>query len=108
MRSLDPNVRDTVRAFIRLIESEGIPVHEARIFGSRARGTETRDSDIDVCVVSPAFGKDRLEETGALLRLAARLRRSYPLEPIAFSLEDLDDPWSALAAEIRRDGIPVR
>lgn len=108
MRNLDPAVRDTVRAFVRLIESEGIPVREARVFGSRARGTATEQSDIDVCVVSLAFGKDPLEETGRLLRLAARLPRIYPLELVAFSSEGLNDPWSALAAEIRRDGIPVR
>ncbi len=109
MRNLDPDVRETVRAFVRLIEAAGIPVSEARVFGSRARGTAAEQSDIDICVVSPDFGNDRLEETGTLLRIAARLQhRTYPLEPVAFSPEDLDDPWSALAAEIRAHGIVIR
>ena len=108
MPILDADVANTVRALVRLAEAEGIPVREARVFGSRARGTATEQSDIDVCIVSSAFGENRVEETGTLLRLAARLPRSHPLELVAFSPEDLDDPWSALAREIRRDGITVR
>lgn len=108
MPKLDADVEETVRSFVRLIQATGIPVQEVRVFGSRARGAARANSDIDVCVISPTFGKDRLEETGMLLRVAARFPRRYPLEPVALSPADLNDPFSALAAEIRRDGILVQ
>lgn len=108
MPTLDANIEETIRSFVRLVEMNGIPVSDVRVFGSRARGSATRHSDIDVCIISPLFGKNRLEETGQLLRIASRLPRTLPLEPVALSTEDLKDPWSSLAEEIRRDGIPLK
>jgi predicted nucleotidyltransferase len=44
-----------VKEFIRLLSENGVPVAEAYLFGSAARGESTETSDIDVAVVSRAF-----------------------------------------------------
>ena len=70
-------------------------VRLALVFGSRARGTATPTSDVDVAV--GASGID-------LLGLAADLSRATGLEVDAVSLEDVGVP---LLARIVREGVLV-
>lgn len=107
MPEVDRQIRDITRSYEELLRSAGIPVQEIWLFGSRARGTAKPWSDVDLGIVSPAFGKNRTEELGQLLVLASRLHSPYPLEPIPFTPEDLNDRWSALAQQVRREGIRI-
>ena len=76
----------------RLVLAEaGIPVDKIILFGSYAKGTSKSWSDVDVCVVSPLFGKNGYDE---------RVR----LEPHPYNAKDLADPWDPLAYEIRTNG----
>ena len=43
--------RQIAQAFKRRLVGEGVPVREVRVYGSRARGTHHRDSDLDVFLV---------------------------------------------------------
>lgn len=107
MTEVDSRVQEIAHAYKELLRSAGIPVREIWLFGSRARGTAKPWSDLDLGIVSPVFGKNRTEELGQLLVLAARLRAPYPIEPIPFTPEDLDDQWSALSQQVRREGIRI-
>lgn len=84
----------------------GVPVQALILFGSVAKGTQRRWSDIDVAVVSRRFGRDAHAERVRLMRLGDPV--SARIEPHAFHPDDLKDRWSTLAAEIRRYGIPVK
>ena len=66
-------------------------------------GTHRRESDIDLAIVSPTFGKDYHAELGRLLRLREEV--SLLIEPHPFHPDDLADRWSTLAQEVRTRGI---
>lgn len=88
------------QVFVNLVRDSGIFVSSASVFGSWARGGATADSDIDVCVVSPVFGKDYIQEMVDLRKIA--LKVDFRIEPIPLTPKDLSDPFGSLASEIRK------
>lgn len=97
---------DTVRQYGLVLRQEGIPYVRLIVFGSQAKGTASSWSDIDVCVVSDTFGRDRHTERVKLMH-ARRSDRLLDIEPHPFHPKDLKDKYDPLAAEIRRYGIQV-
>ncbi len=88
-----------VRVFLAKV-AEKRRITAAYVFGSFARGTPGKWSDIDVAVVSPDFD-DLFEERVELMRLAASV--DDRLEPTPFLPESFD-PANPLAAEILAHG----
>lgn len=80
-------------------------MENACIFGSRAKGTEHSWSDLDTCIISKSFGKDRIDERVLLMTIG------YPvsdlIEPHTFSPADFADKYNTLATEIKHHGIKV-
>lgn len=96
-----------LRKFKQLLEKEGIPVSKLLLYGSHARGTSRKDSDIDVCVVSPVFGKDRFKERLYLFHKAPVV--DARIEPVPFSLKDYrKNLVSPLLHQIRKEAIEVK
>lgn len=93
------------KKFVDYLKKVGIPVEKTLVFGSHAKGTSNLYSDIDVCIISSIFGKDNYDETVDLRKKALKI--DDRLEPVAFSPEDLIDPYSTLASEIRKYGVSV-
>lgn len=96
---------DTVtisKKFINALVTAGIPVNNAYLYGSHAKGNAKSYSDIDICVVSPNFGKDMISEMVKLRQISRRV--DDRIEPLPFGLEDINNPYDPLAAEIRRFG----
>lgn len=89
--STDPSVQ-VIRECLR----GRTDVRLALVFGSRARGTATPTSDVDVAVRAPGID---------LLGLAADLSRATGLEVDVVDLEDAGVP---LLARIVREGVLVR
>jgi len=89
------------------IKEYGVRVDVVLLFGSRARGENTQESDYDLAFVSRDFGKDRFQEGVLLQKLAFRTLSNCDLIPV--SLMDFLDPQpiSPIVAEIRRDGITL-
>ncbi len=79
-------------------------VSRAFIFGSYAKGTAGKWSDIDIAIISPDFSHDLFVERIALMKLALKL--DDRIEPSPFRPEDfnLDNP---LVNEIRTSGIEI-
>lgn len=99
-------VRGIIRQFVNTLESRGIHVEKAVLYGSYSTGMNTPDSDLDVAVISPDFGKDRFEEGKMLMQLAWRV--DPRLHPVPFSTEAYEhDSWVPLVHEIRENGIEV-
>jgi predicted nucleotidyltransferase len=96
-----------LRIFQRALESEGIRIKKIILYGSRAAGKYHKDSDIDVAVVSPDFGKDRYEEGVRLLQIACKI--DPRIEPVPISVESYENnTWIPLVYEIRENGIPIQ
>ena len=103
----DQEAIQIAQRFGDLVKKQGIPVQQLLLFGSRARGGWKPWSDVDICVISPQFGKNVSEEMGLLLRLTVQLKSPFPVEPIPFGMDDLEDKFSSLANEIRKHGVSV-
>ena len=100
-------IRNTLKKFKRLLESDGLSVDKLLLYGSYARGTARKDSDIDVCVISKSFGKNRLNEKFYLLHKAPKI--DPRIEPVAFSTKDYRQNFvSPLLHQIRNEGIEIK
>ena len=96
-----------LRRFRRLLEDDGVPVAKMLLYGSYARGTARKDSDIDVCVISPALGKNRLKERFYLFHKAPEI--DSRIEPVPFSTNDYrKNLVSPLLHQIRKESIEVK
>ena len=99
-------VREVIRRFAAAVASRGVHVDKVLLYGSYAAGRETSDSDLDVAVVSPDFGKDRFNEGKMLMQLAWRV--DARLHPVPLSAESFaKDSWVPLIHEIRSRGIEI-
>lgn len=102
---LKQNIIQKIWRYRQILENAGLPVESLIIFGSQAKGIAKEWSDIDLCVVSKRFGKDRHDERIFLMRYIDN--QSLDIEPHPYHPNDLKDRWDPLAAEIRKYGITV-
>ena len=72
------------------MRDENVHLDGAILFGSRAKGTSTPDSDIDLAIISRDFGKDRHNESVLLQRLCYDLIPYADLVPVGVA--DYLDP----------------
>ena len=100
---LKKSVINQVSRFSNQLAEAGFRIKNLIIFGSQVRGTAKRWSDIDVCVVSTNFGKDRHTEGVKLLSLTDNY--DWRIEPHPYHPKDLADKWDPLAHEIRKYGV---
>lgn len=84
---------------------KSFPVEKAYLFGSFAKNQANEASDIDVCVISPAFGINYLEEEMKLISLAMNI--DGRISPVAFNPKDIQDRWNQLAHEITTHGVQI-
>ncbi len=94
-----------VKKYIDFLKQKGVSVSDAYLFGSYAKGNQKEWSDIDVCVVSPNFGKDYFDEMVYLHKLAYSV--DDRIEPHPRTQEDLNDPYDIFASEIKKYGIKI-
>lgn len=93
-----------LKKYLTLV-SRRYPVQSAYMFGSFAKGFDHEGSDIDVCVISPVFGKDYFDEEANLRR--ETLKVDTRIEPVAFNPVDFEDKYNLLVHEIKTHGIRV-
>lgn len=100
------------KTIISIVERYGKELHEKKIpysqlivFGSQAKGLTKPWSDIDLCVVSNTFGKNRHTERVRLLNV--RNNSLLDIEPHPYHPKDLEEKYDPLAAEIKKYGIYV-
>src|SRR3989338_7300890 len=93
----------TAGRFKQALQAEGVPFDAVIVFGSAARDNMHEQSDIDIVVGGRPYKGNLMDEQHAL----SRIRRgvSYKIQPIWFYPRHLEDKYSTLAQEIRKDGI---
>lgn len=94
-----------IKKYRKVLIKAGIPVKQMILFGSYAKGVAKPWSDVDVCVVSPMFGKNYFEEMVKLAKLTDTI--DTMIEPHPYNSKDLADKWDPLAHEIRTTGIAI-
>lgn len=80
--------KKVIKKYVRNLQSSGIFIQKAILFGSRAKGKFREDSDIDIAVISEEFEKMGLWEKAKYLGRAAR-GISYPIEAFGFLPSEL-------------------
>lgn len=93
------------RKYAEEVARDGITIEAVYFFGSRAKGGETKDSDLDVCVVSDDFSGDKVEDTKRLYKLTKNV--SLMIEPHPMRLDEFGDKYNFLAQEIKRTGVRI-
>ncbi len=99
-------VKEKVLRFGKILEEQGIPVAKLVIFGSYAKKQFDKHSDIDVCIVSSAFGKDIIGDLKFLL--AERRKIDNRIEPHPFSQKGYNELENPLVWEIRKYGLEIK
>jgi len=96
-----------VRDYLKAIMAKNIRVERAILFGSYARGQATKDSDIDIAVISPDLGKDYIEEAVLLKEISEEI--DLDISPRPYSLEEYQKASRGqfLHDEIIRKGRPI-
>ncbi len=108
MAQAGQKVRGIVAKYIQNLESSGIDVQKVILFGSQAKGTFKKESDIDIAVVSRDFEKMGLWEQAKHLGRAAR-NLPYPIEALGFSPSQLKKvEEGTMLDEITRNGVEVK
>lgn len=104
-RNIDKKILQQIQDYKKVLEKNKIKIDKLILFGSYAKGTQKEWSDIDLCVVSPQFGKNRFEERVRLMKLS--IGRGENIEPHPYNLKGLNDKWDPLASEITKSGLEI-
>jgi predicted nucleotidyltransferase len=103
-RPVPQKVIQAIQQYLAALHQEQLPIDQVWLFGSYAKGTQHRWSDIDLCVISPRF-RNAFAATQYLW--SKRLHDAgLTIEPVGFTQHDFAEP-SSLTAEIKRTGIKI-
>ncbi len=93
MDQIPAKVTFIIKRFIDELEKNNIPIKEAILFGSYAKGNYHDWSDIDLALVSDAFEGERFRDRNKIRRI--KLEISCDLEPLPYRPQDFtsDDPF---------------
>jgi len=104
MRRCPAEIKRKIALYLDVLNKNNVPIKEAILFGSYARGENHKWSDIDIALVSDIFGGDRIDDKDKIRRMT--LSVSDEIEVMPFSPDDfnLDNPF---AREIIKTGIKL-
>jgi len=87
MVQIPANVKKTIDTYLTLLSKNKIPIKDAILFGSYARGNYQKWSDIDIALVSDIFVGDRIDDKDKIR--AITLSVSSEIDVIPFSIPGL-------------------
>lgn len=103
-KTIPKKIEKEMREYVGGLQKDKLPIASVYLFGSYAKGTEHKWSDIDVCVISPQF-KDFFDTLQYLWQKRTKDSGTV-IEPIGFSPKDFADD-TTLTREIKRTGIKL-
>jgi len=102
MVQLPAKVKNTIERYLQALSQHNIPIREAILFGSYAKGNSQEWSDIDIALVSEIFGGDWISDKDKIRKIT--LSVSSEIEVMPFSPADFDSK-NPLVKEILNTGI---
>jgi len=103
---MNKKVKDELNRIVDTLANTGI-VSRILLFGSYAKGEETANSDIDLCVLTPISDKRPIELMSGF-RKKLRGIKTMPLDLLAFNQDEFDSYVNCPASfqhEIAEEGI---
>ena len=109
-KKIPEEVKKSLDQYLAVLKKDKLPVKEAILFGSFAKGKQKKWSDIDICIVSPKF-KSRSDAISYLWRKKHEMQGSlvlgsHDLEPIGYNPKAFIDE-DPLVWEIKNYGIRI-
>lgn len=104
MDKIPDSVSCIINNYIKLLKENRIPIDQAYLFGSYAKGTAGDWSDIDIALISSVFSGNRIKDRD-LIRAYTR-KVSTLIEVIPFPPADFNEK-NPLANEIIKSGIKI-
>ncbi|MBI2416382.1 MAG: nucleotidyltransferase domain-containing protein [Ignavibacteriales bacterium] len=100
------DVIEIVKKYLHEIESKGVHISTAYLYGSQTKGTAVEDSDIDLMLVSPLFDSDFEKYLPAIW--FSKIGSEYNIEPfIVGEKRFLTDESSPIIGIVKREGIEI-
>ncbi len=106
MAKIPSGVIETIKKFIKLLKEENITIEKVILFGSYAKGTSTKDSDIDLAIISPDFKEEDCIKNMTLLLCKANILKA-DIQTIPFSIEEYNEP-KGIMEEILNTGVELK
>ena len=94
------------RLLAEQLEKRGLKIQRTFLFGSQLTGTATKDSDVDIALVSDQFSGIRFKDVLMLIPLLAGLPSRLEIHP--YNSKDFSDPSNWFAEHIRTNGLEVK
>jgi predicted nucleotidyltransferase len=88
MAQLPAKVKNTIDSYLRALSRNNIPIKEAILFGSYARGNYQEWSDIDIALVSDIFVGNQIDDKDKIRKITLSI--SSEIEVIPFSPNDFN------------------
>lgn len=98
-------IKQIIKKYKDTLEELNFPVEAIYLFGSQAKGTTHKWSDIDIAVVSDKLKRNRDKYRWQLWN--ARMNVDLRIEPHGFTVKEFEDNANPLAYEIRSTGIRI-
>ncbi len=104
---VNKEVIELLKRYIVLLNSEGISVNKAFLFGSYSNNTASADSDIDVMIISDKYDETDDITIGKIWKLTRKINTK--IEPFLISEKKFmdDNSSSPLISMIKKDGIAI-
>ncbi len=97
----------TIKKYLKELSNIGVPVKQAVLFGSYAKKTNHKWSDIDLIIISDKYDKNySRKDINLLWRTAARTDNRIEPIPVGSNRWETDDE-STIIETARREGIIV-
>ncbi|MFH1050594.1 MAG: nucleotidyltransferase domain-containing protein [bacterium] len=105
MDKVNAQILEKIKKFIDKVNESKIFINDMYLFGSSAKGTNDKYSDIDIAIISQDFEGIRFYDKQKLFD--AVISTDVTIEPLTFKPEDFNDD-NPIAYEIRKYGINLK
>lgn len=102
-RQIPRKVQAEVKEFIERIKKDDLEIMGVYVYGSYAKGTAGKWSDIDVAIISPSFSN--IYDATQYLWSKRPSDEGLTIEPIGFDPTTFNESLSPLIGEIKNTGI---
>ena len=104
IKGIDKEIIDIINKYIEIV-IKNYNVIAIILFGSYAKGTQRKDSDIDIAVITDDIKTDKFDEEVNLMQLRNDI--DYRIEPHIISVADFENDETPFVVEVKKTGIKV-
>jgi predicted nucleotidyltransferase len=103
----DASIINVLKKYLLALHNNGIKLEHAFLYGSYARDEASKESDIDILLVSDYFDTTDIYKFSKPWRVAADV--DYRIEPVSIGCKRfLTDDSSPLIAIVKQEGVEIK